>query len=59
MECENYFCVYQKDGKCILDSISLDTQGSCLSWNIDDDVLEKEKAKILKRQEKYYIEKNL
>lgn len=51
MECENYFCVYQKDGKCILDSISLDTQGSCLSCiyvNIDDDVLEKEKAKYLK-----------
>lgn len=46
MKCENYFCVYEKDCKCILDSISLDVQGSCLSCvyvNIDDDILQRQK----------------
>lgn len=54
MKCENYFCVYEKDCKCILDSISLDVQGSCLSCvyvNIDDDILQRQKNKFLIKQE--------
>ena len=30
MDCENIFCVYEKEGKCILQNISLDISGSCL-----------------------------
>lgn len=29
MECENYFCVYQEDGRCVLTSVRLDVQGRC------------------------------
>lgn len=49
MECENEFCIYEKDGICILDKISLDVQGSCKSCvyvNIDDE-LKKIKKKTL------------
>ncbi len=50
MECENEFCIYEKDGICILDKISLDVQGSCKSCvyvNVDDDELKKIKKKTL------------
>lgn len=52
MECENTFCVYEKRGQCILDTISLDAQGSCWNYiyvNIDDDILQKEKDRILRK----------
>ena len=29
MKCENYFCVYQDNGKCILDEINIDIMGQC------------------------------
>lgn len=43
MECLNDFCIYQKDEKCMLDRISIDTLGmcdSCIKTNIDEQILE-------------------
>lgn len=55
MECENNYCIYEKKGKCILDTISLDTTGQCIDciyFNIDDDTLQKLKSKTLNDLEK-------
>lgn len=52
MRCENIFCIYQKNGECILDEIEIDISGKCASCifpNIDDDYLQKAKAKTLNR----------
>lgn len=29
MDCENTYCIYQSDGKCTLDYISIDHLGQC------------------------------
>ena len=29
MLCENIFCIYEKDGMCILDEIEIDISGQC------------------------------
>ncbi len=29
MKCENEFCIYQENGDCIIDDISLDAAGCC------------------------------
>ncbi len=31
MKCENVFCIYQKDGICLLGDIELDISGTCVS----------------------------
>ena len=51
ISCENEFCVYQKSGNCILESVQLDIQGNCLDCiyiNIEEDVLCDLKRKTLK-----------
>ncbi len=30
MNCENEYCIYNKEYKCILDEITLDIQGKCI-----------------------------
>lgn len=50
LSCENKFCIYQKQGNCILKSVQLDIQGNCLDCiyiNIEEDTLEKLKEKLL------------
>ena len=50
MKCQNFFCVYQKQGECILDEITLDIDGrceDCIYVNINDDLLQKLKVKQL------------
>ena len=52
ISCENEFCVYQKSGNCILESVQLDIQGNCLDCiyvNIEEDVLCDLKRKTLKK----------
>ena len=54
MNCENYLCVYQSDGQCLLKEISLDQTGSCLACiypDIEPAVLEQAKTDFLKKQE--------
>ena len=51
LSCENEFCIYQKQGKCILENIQLDIQGNCTDCtyiNIEEDTLNNLKNKILK-----------
>lgn len=50
MRCENYFCIYQENGLCILDDIELDIQGQCKDCTyLDFDEIELQKLKQLKR----------
>lgn len=52
MNCENYFCIYEKDGVCILDNIELDLLGQCkecIYVDIDPDLLKKKKQKAINK----------
>ena len=54
MNCENKFCIYWKKEKCILCKISLDIQGrceKCVYISIDEQVIKKERERILKSYE--------
>lgn len=49
--CENEFCIYQKQGNCILKSVQLDIQGNCLECiyiNVEEDTLNGLKNELLK-----------
>ena len=51
LSCENEFCIYQKQGTCILESVQLDIQGSCevcIYINIEEETLKKQKENLLK-----------
>lgn len=42
LSCENIFCLYQKQGKCILKSVQLDIQGNCTDCiyiKVEEDML--------------------
>ncbi len=57
MERKNAFCIYQRNGVCILDEISIDNAGMCTEYTItetSDDYLKKSKQKTLERFEKEY-----
>ncbi len=46
MNCENIYCLYNRDNKCLLDDIELDIQGkckSCIYTQIDDEYLNQKK----------------
>lgn len=48
LRCENYLCIYQKDGECALDSVLINIQGhceDCIYPDIDFDKLEEVKEK--------------
>ena len=52
MKCLNMFCVYQKDGKCMLDTIELDVTGACQSCiypDIPTEILENAKEETRKK----------
>lgn len=51
LSCENEFCIYQKQGTCILESVQLDIQGNCIDCiyiNVEEDTLNNLKEKLLK-----------
>lgn len=51
LACENEFCIYQKQGNCILESIQLDIQGNCVDCiyvNIEEDALNDLKERLLR-----------
>lgn len=59
MNCENILCVYQKNGECTLDCISLDIMGSCQECflvSLDKAYVEKEKDRMIKEPDKRYTE---
>ena len=50
VSCENEFCIYQKQGNCLLESVQLDIQGNCMECiyiNIDKEELERRKKEQL------------
>ena len=50
MKCENYFCIYEENGFCRLDSVELDIQGQCkegIYLNIDEKTLKSLKDKTI------------
>ncbi len=58
MECENVYCVYQNEGKCILEEISIDISGSCsekIYIDVDADTVQQAKKRLL---EVYENERN-
>lgn len=60
MNCENEFCVYCKDGQCILEEICLDSTGSCMECihiSLEEEILNEKKQKFLERT-KSDFEKN-
>ena len=51
MKCENNYCIYQYEDKCILDEISIDGLGMCAECiypDIDEKTLNEAKTKNLK-----------
>ena len=51
LSCENEFCIYQKQGTCVLESVQLDIQGNCVDCiyiNVEKDTLNKLKEALLK-----------
>lgn len=55
MKCENSFCIYQSEGKCLLDIVEIDNMGMCTECiypNIDKEVLNQAKLKFLNNYEK-------
>ncbi len=54
ISCENEFCIYQKQGKCILKSVHLDIQGNCqdsIYVNFEEETLNEHKEKLLRELE--------
>ncbi len=50
MDCENQFCMYQTDGKCMFNEISINSIGMCEGdtyINISDELLNKIKTENL------------
>lgn len=48
MKCENYLCIYENDGYCLLKSIELDVMGQCkecIYISIEEENLDKLKTK--------------
>ena len=54
LSCENEFCIYQKQGLCILESVQLDIQGNCVNCiyiHIEKEILNNMKEKFLRRSQ--------
>ena len=52
MKCENYFCIYESKGSCILKEISLDVTGTCndcIYPPINRELLNKEKRSLIRK----------
>lgn len=50
MKCNNYFCIYWSNNRCILDKVSLDIMGiceECTYVNIDESILKNQREKLL------------
>ena len=51
MRCENSFCIYEKNGKYILNEINIDSLGMCTECiypAIDENILNQAKSELLK-----------
>ena len=58
LSCENEFCIYQKDGNCVLNQIDLDITGTCVNCiyvDLSEETLSELKANQLKNIEDRYF----
>ncbi len=61
MKCEVDFCIYQKDGKCIVDKIQINSLGMCdtrIDVSFDSKFIEETKQKQLENIELRWSERN-
>lgn len=59
MLCENCFCIYWEEGRCVLERITINIQGhcqECIYLSVPEKDLKKAREKILKRYERSYSE---
>ena len=55
MNCENKFCIYQNEGKCMLNKVDIDSLGMCADCiypDIDEKVLNQAKLELLREYQK-------
>ena len=55
MNCENKFCIYQNEGKCMLNRVDIDSLGMCADCiypDIDEKVLNQAKLELLREYQK-------
>lgn len=55
MNCENKFCIYQNEGKCMLNRVDIDSLGMCADCiypDIDEKILNQAKLKLLREYQK-------
>lgn len=55
MKCENSLCIYQSKGNCIFEKVDINSLGMCAECiypNIDEEVLNQAKLRLLKNYEK-------
>ncbi len=55
MNCENKFCIYQNEGKCMLNKVDIDSLGMCADCiypDIDEKILNQAKLKLLREYQK-------
>lgn len=54
MNCENSFCIYERNGKCILEDVNINSFGmcsECIYPDIDHEIVNQAKLELLKRYE--------
>ena len=52
MRCENDFCIYWNDNKCILEEITINNAGicdDCILVNIEEDILKQKREETLNK----------
>ena len=55
MNCGNKFCIYQNEGKCMLNRVDIDSLGMCADCiypDIDEKVLNQAKLELLREYQK-------
>ena len=55
MNCENKFCIYQNEGKCMLNKVDIDSLGMCADCiypDIDEKILNQSKLILLREYQK-------
>ncbi|MDD5923163.1 MAG: hypothetical protein PUC88_00030 [Clostridia bacterium] len=58
MKCENSFCIYQFKSECLLDKVDIDSLGMCTECiypDIDEEILNRAKLKLLRNYKKQII----
>ncbi len=54
MNCENRFCIYEAHGNCTLKSVHINSLGmcaECICADIDEEILDQAKSKLLQQYE--------